>query len=88
MKEKKVEKVERRRGGKSGQEWTQSDQPRQLKHNKGAGRNCCEVICGAPTTFQRYGIDQKDRKDMIAAPVMLTNILVFYVLSFNKTINY
>ena len=56
----KREEVDRRRGGKtvskSGQEWTLPAELGQLKQNK-MERSCCEVICGAPTIMQGYGID-------------------------------
>ena len=52
--------VDRRRVGKtiskSGQEWTLPAQLRQMKKDK-MERDCCEFICGAPTTFQGYGIE-------------------------------
>ena len=41
---------------KSGKEWTLSAQQGQLKTRQGE-RDCCDVICGAPTTFQGYGIE-------------------------------
>ena len=60
VKEKEKE-ADRRRGGKtiskSGQELTLPAQLGQLK-TKQDGRDCCEFICGAPTTFQGYGIEK------------------------------
>ena len=57
MKEKEKE-ADRRRGGKtiskSRQEWTF---PAQLGQLSKMERDCCEFICGAPTTFQGYGIE-------------------------------
>ena len=47
------EKADRRRGGKtilkSEQEWTRVADKVEM--------DCCEVICGAPMTFQGYGIE-------------------------------
>ena len=51
---KKKKEADRRRGGKtiskSGQAWTLPAQLGQLKTGQD-GRDCCEFICGAPTTF-------------------------------------
>ena len=40
----------------SGQGWALSAHLGQLKQDK-MGRDCCEVICGAPTALRSYGID-------------------------------
>ena len=53
----KRRKVDRRGGktiSKNGQGWILPAQLVQLTKCK---RDCCEVICGAPTTRQGYGID-------------------------------
>ena len=53
-------KRDRRRGGKtiseSGQKWTLPTELGQLKKDK-MERDCREFICGAPMTFQGYGIE-------------------------------
>ena len=53
--------ADRRRGGKtilkSEQEWTLPAQLGQLKAGQGEGGWGCEFICGAPATFQGYGIE-------------------------------
>ena len=58
--QRKRDRQKKRTGGKtiskSGQEWTMSAQLRRLKHDK-MERGCCELICGAPTTFQGYVIE-------------------------------
>ena len=54
----KGKEADRRRGGKtiskSGKEWTLPAQLGQLKTRQD-GKEFCEFICGAPTTFQGYG---------------------------------
>ena len=74
---KKKKEADRRRGGKtilkSGQEWTLPAQLGQLK--TGQDGNCCEFICGAPTTFQGYGIEQ-NRKYFVSAHALFSNSLL------------
>ena len=54
------EEVDRRRGGKTISKSTQGlTLPAELGQLKTGQdeKGCCEVICGAPTTMQGYGID-------------------------------
>ena len=57
---KKKKKVDRRKGGKtilrSGQGWTLLAQIGSSGYVY-VERDCCEVVCGAPTTSHGYGID-------------------------------
>ena len=49
-------------------------------------RECCEFICGAPTTFKDYGIEQNrmiffERHSVFCMVVHVTSFLKFRVLA-------
>ena len=49
-------------------------------------RDCCEFICGAPTTFQGYGIEYR-KNSKIGTPEIIT-IIVLQLERLDFTVQY